>query len=148
MSPLSYRHFLYHLFCIIILYYEYKNTLFKHRKKRIFCQILIFSKNQRTARFRKLPVFECFYIIFGLFCRPRMSYIRLRKSFQKRPIGNITVCNRKSPVFGIYIIARLYAIFFCVFPAPFFRISSEFFANPDIDGNTTVFTKTSPYNAE
>ena len=51
----------------------------------------------------------------------------LCKSFQKRLIGNITVCNRKSPVFGIYIIARLYAIFFYAV----FRIYSEFFANHD-----------------
>lgn len=88
-------------------------------------------------------------ILFDKTLLSRVLDISLRKSFQKRPIGNITVCNRKSPVFGIYIIARLYAIFFyAVFPAPFFRISSEFLANPDIDGNTTVFIKTSPYNAE
>lgn len=61
----------------------------------------------------------------------RILDVCLRKSFQKQSISNITVCNRKSPVFGIYIIARLYAIFFCVFPAPFFRIFSEFLANPD-----------------
>ena len=67
--------------------------------------------------------------ILAIFALPRVANISLRKGFQKRPIGNITVCNLKSPVFGIYVIARLYAIFFCVFPAPFFRISSEFLAN-------------------
>ena len=50
----------------------------------------------------------------------RITDIRLRKSFQKRPIGNITVCNRKSPVFGIYVIARLYAIFFLRFSCAVF----------------------------
>ena len=76
----------------------------------------------------KNSVNQPFSAIFSL---PRITDIRLRKSFQKRPIGNITVCNRKSPAFGIYIIARLCAIFFCVFPAPFFRIFSEFLANHD-----------------
>ena len=65
----------------------------------------------------------------AIFALPRVANISLRKSFRKRPIGNITVCHRKSPVFGIYIIARLYAIFFLRFFAPFFRIFSEFFAN-------------------
>ena len=55
--------------------------------------------------------------ILAIFALPRVANVRLRKSFQKRPIGNITVCNRKSPVFVMYIIARLYAIFFyAVFP--------------------------------
>ena len=58
--------------------------------------------------------------VFGLFCRPRITDIRLRKSFQKRPIGNITVCHRKSPVFGIYIIARLYDNIFLRFSCAVF----------------------------
>ena len=61
----------------------------------------------------------------AIFALPGVLDVSLRKSFQKRPIGNITVCNRKSPVFGIYIIARLYAIFFCVFLHRF----SVFFLN-------------------
>ena len=96
----------------------------------------LFTKSSHSfARMTAFCLFYCklylFNPVFGLFRRPRITDISLRKSFQKRPIGNITVCNRKSPVFGIYIIVRLYAIFFCVFPAPFFRIFSEFLANPD-----------------
>lgn len=109
------------------------------------------AEKKSSHSFARMTVFCLFYCklylfnpVFGLFRRPRITNVRLRKSFQKRPIGNITVCNRKSPVFGIYIIARLYAIFFYAV----FLFFSEFFANPDIDGNTTVFTKTSPYNAE
>ena len=63
--------------------------------------------------------------ILAIFALPRVANISLRKSFQKRPIGNITVCNRKSPVFGRYVIARLYAIFFYVF----LRRFSVFFLN-------------------
>ncbi len=64
-----------------------------------------------------IPTMQSFLDRLGDAC-PRFAFsnkISLRKSFQKRSIGNITVCNRKSPVFGIYVIARLYAIFFCVF---------------------------------
>lgn len=61
----------------------------------------------------------------AIFALPRVANVRLRKSFQKRPIGNITVCNRKSPVFGIYLIARLYAIFF----SRFLRRFTAFFLN-------------------
>lgn len=60
--------------------------------------------------------------ILAIFALPGVANIRLRKSFYLQPIGNITVCSRKSPVFGIYSIARLYAIFVCVFSAPFCRI--------------------------
>ena len=121
-----------------------------------FSSFIELNAEKKTATLpQEWLFFVCFIVNYtfltlfsDLFRRPRITDVSLRKSFQKRPIGNITVCNRKSPVFGIYVIARLYAIFFCVFPSPLFCIFSESLANPDIDGNTTVFIKTSPYNAE
>ena len=100
----------------------------------VFLPFLRLTGSKKTATLsQEWLFFVCFIVNYtfltlfsDLFRRPRITDVRLRKSFQKRPIGNITVCNRKSPVFGIYVIARLYAIFFCVFPAPFFRIFLNF----------------------
>ena len=98
-------------------------------------QRLIGSKksNHSITRMVAFRLFYCKLYLFNpvssLFRRPRITDIRLRKSFYLQPVGNITVCNRKSPLFGIYSVARLYAIFVCFSMRRFAGFFSEFFAN-------------------
>ena len=100
-------------------------TTKRHIKRKKDILLLKTLSLSRRARRRWSPLLNIlqhknlYFTSFNALCKLPSGIldISLRKSFQKRPIGNITVCNRKSPVFGIYVIARLYAIFFyAVFP--------------------------------
>ena len=55
--------------------------------------------------------------------RPRITAVRLRKNFQKRPIGNVTVCNRKSPslITAIFTFEICFSLLISSFTLPFIR---------------------------
>ena len=109
----------------------YDKTPHKEEKYILLLKTLSLSRRARRRWSPLLNILQqknLYFTSFNTLCKLLSGIldVRLRKSFQKRPIGNITVCNRKSPVFGIYVIARLYAIFFCVFLRRFSVFSLNF----------------------
>ena len=105
----------------------YDKTPHKEEKYILLLKTLSLSRRARRRWSPLLNILQhknLYFTSFNTLCKLLSGIldVRLRKSFQKRPIGNITVCNRKSPVFGIYVIARLYAIFFY---AVFLYLSTE-----------------------
>ena len=95
----------------------YDKTPHKEEKYILLLKTLSLSRRARRRWSPLLNILQhknLYFTSFNALCKLLSGIldVRLCKSFQKRPIGNITVCNRKSPVFGIYVIARLYAIFF------------------------------------
>ena len=118
-----------------------------HKEEKYILLLKTLSRSRRARR-RWSPLLNIlqhknlYFTSFNALCKLLSGIldVRLRKSFYLQPIGNITVCNRKSPVFGIYVIARLYAIFVCFSLRRFAGFLLNFSPIP-IDCNITVFYK-------